>query len=162
MTNRSINRSIQSSLLICSLPSVPAKRKNRSSAPLKNRVVVLVLIIVGCVHSQACGIGHSQAFVGSIMVCFKFSAPIFASPFIDKYGCQNLCRFASLISVIGFAISAISPNLLLVGIGYGVCGGCVAVCVPVMWGLTKFQFGCHLFWWKAMRELISESPTLDS
>ena len=70
------------------------------------------------------GSGHTAvAFVGSIMVCFKFSAPIFASPFIDKYGCQNLCRFASLISVVGFAVSAISPNLLLVGIGYGVCGG---------------------------------------
>ena len=30
--------------------------KNRSSAPLKNRVIALALIIVGRVHSQACGI----------------------------------------------------------------------------------------------------------
>ena len=65
----------------------------------------------------------SVAFVGSIMVCFKFSAPIFASPFINKYGCQTLARFASFLSVAGFSMSAISPNLLLVGIGYGVLGG---------------------------------------
>ena len=63
------------------------------------------------------------AFVGSIMVCFKFSAPIFASPFIDRYGCQYLARFASMLSVAGFAMSAISPNLLFVGIGYGMMGG---------------------------------------
>ena len=65
----------------------------------------------------------SVAFVGSIMVCFKFSAPIFASPFIDRYGCQALARFASLLSIVGFSIAAVSPYLLLVGIGYGAFGG---------------------------------------
>ena len=65
----------------------------------------------------------SVAFVGSAMVCFKFSAPIFASPFINKYGCRTLCRFASLLSVVGFSMTAMSPNLPLVFLGYGIFGG---------------------------------------
>ena len=67
-----IDRSINPLFRCCCRQSQQSE-KNRSSAPLKNRVVALVLIIVGCVYSQACGIGHSQAFVGLIILIVKLS-----------------------------------------------------------------------------------------
>ena len=65
----------------------------------------------------------SVAFIGSLMVFCNFSAPVFASPLINRYGCKKLCMFSSLLSAIGFSLTAVSSNLYFVCLGYGVFGG---------------------------------------
>ena len=72
-----------------STSAVAKRKKNRSSAPLKNRVNALAFLIVGCdyrlfvhsqawgiVHSQACGIGWSLSSLWNRSICKEISVSL--------------------------------------------------------------------------------------
>ncbi|KAI0237018.1 Monocarboxylate transporter 12 [Lamellibrachia satsuma] len=65
----------------------------------------------------------TTAWIGSIQPCLLYFTGIVASPFIKKFGWRVVSITGSVLSAVGFATSALAPNVYTLYFTYGVLTG---------------------------------------